>query len=155
MKRILLTSLVVCLLAGTATAGSAVFGARAGLTLSPDQIHVGGHVDLGQVTPSIRIVPNVELGFGDNLTFIAINGDVLYDFANTPWSVGGELGINTTNFDTPDIPGVDIDSSATDVGLSALGNYRLVLSSGKTLILEAKLGLTNSPDVKFTLGYNF
>lgn len=150
MKKMILLTLILCLAASTASA--AVFGVRGGLTLSPDQFHVGGHVDLGPVFSPLRLVPNVEIGFGDDLTIIAINGDVIYDFAETPWSIGGELGLNITNFDS-DIPGVD--SSSTDFGLSVLGNYRVALSSGKTLLLEAKLGLIDSADVKLTVGWNF
>lgn len=150
MKRLILLTLILCLMVSTASA--AVFGVRGGFTLSPDQFHVGGHVDLGPVFSPLRLVPNVEIGFGDNLTIIAINGDVIYDFPETPWSLGGELGLNITNFDS-DIPGVD--SSSTDFGLSVLGNYRVVLSSGKTLLLELKLGLVDSADAKFTVGWNF
>ena len=50
---------------------------------------------------------------------------------------------------------VDIDDSDTNIGLSAVGDYRLTLNSGKTLLLEAKLGISDSPDFKFTVGWNF
>ncbi len=156
MKRAVLLSLVVCLLAGTASATE--YGARAGVSLSPDQFHIGGHADLGLVTDSLRLVPNVEIGFGDNLTLIAVNGDLIYDFPNTPWSVGGELGLNFSKYDfgnLSNVPGFEVDDTSTDFGLSALGNYRLVLDSGKTLLLEGKLGLVDSPDFKITVGWNF
>ena len=65
--------------------------------------------------------------------------------------VGGELGINIANYDI-NIPGVD--DTNTDIGLSAVGDYRLTLNSGKTLLLEAKLGISDSPDFKFTVGWN-
>jgi len=150
MKRIVLLTLILCLTASTVSA--AVFGVRGGFTLSPDQIHLGGHVDLGPVSSPLRLVPNVEIGFGDSLTTIALNGDVIYDFDETPWSVGGELGLNINNYDS-DIPGVD--SSSTDFGLSVLGNYRLPLNSSKILLLELKLGLIDSSNAKFTVGWNF
>ena len=145
MKRLVLLSIAICLIAGTASAAD--FGLRGGLTLSPDQFHIGAHTDVGPVIESLRLVPNVEVGFGDNFTLIALNGDLIYDFSDTPWSIGGELGLNFMNHDNA--------GSNTDFGLSVLGDYRLGLSSGKTLLLEAKLGLLDSPDFKFTVGWNF
>lgn len=165
MKKLMILVLAIGMLATSAyaegeteTTGSTI-GARAGYSISPDQFFFGAHMDLGQLAGPMRIVPNVEIGFGDNLTLICINGDLVYDFADTPWSVGGELGIIYSSWDDgglSDIPGFEsYDSSSTDIGLSVLGDYRLVMSNGKTLLLEGKLGLTNSPDFKFTVGYNF
>ena len=120
-------------------------------TIDPDQFHFGGHYDAGAVGTNLRLVPNIEIGLGNDLTLICLNGDLLYDFPDTPWSVGGELGINIANYDI-NIPGVD--DTNTDIGLSAVGDYRLTLNSGKTLLLEAKLGISDSPDFKFTVGWN-
>lgn len=145
MKRIVLLTLVLVMAAGSASAGQ--FGLRGGLTLDPDQFHIGGHMDMGQIVGPMRLVPNIEIGFGNDITFVAFNGDLVYDFADTPWSIGGELGLNVVDHK-------DFDSQ-TDFGLSVLGNYRVGLSSGKTLLLEAKLGLVDSPDAKFTVGWNF
>ncbi len=144
MKRLTLLSLAVVLIAGNASA--AEYGMRAGLSLSPDQFVIGGHVDLGQTIGVMRLVPNIELGLGNDVTLVAFNGDLIFDFPESPWSLGGELGLNFADYD---------HGSSTDLGLSVLGNYRLGLSSGKTLILEAKLGLLDSPDAKFTVGWNF
>jgi hypothetical protein len=151
MKRLILVVLSASLLlGGTALAGP--FGVRAGITIDPDQFHFGGHYDAGFVGTNLRVVPNIEVGFGDNFTLVCLNGDLLYDFPSSPWAVGGELGINFWNRD-PGIPGAD--NNNTDVGLSAVGNYRLALSSGQTLLLEGKLGIADSPDFKFTVGLNF
>jgi hypothetical protein len=145
MKRLVLLSIAICLVAGTASA--AEFGLRGGLTIDPDQFHIGGHIDLGPVLDPLRIVPNIEIGFGSDHTVIAFNGDLIYDFPDTPWSIGGELGMNYVDHDNA--------GSNTDFGLSVLGDYRVGLSSGKTLLLEAKLGLIDSPDFKFTVGWGF
>jgi len=146
MKRLILLTLVLSLVAGGASAGQ--YGIRGGLSVDPDQFHFGGHVDLGPVIETVRIVPNIEIGLGSHETWFTFNGDFIYDFPQTPWSVGGELGINVVNRDGP-------GSNDTDIGLSALGDYRVALSSGKTLLLEAKLGLSDSPNFKFTVGWNF
>lgn len=147
MKKIVLLTMAFCLILSSAALASPQLGLRAGVTVNPDQFHFGAHLDLGQVLPPLRLVPNAEFGFGNNMTFIALNGDLLYDFQDTPWSVGGELGLNFVD--------EDFGPSHSDLGLSALGNYRLRLDSGKTLLLEAKLGLVDSPDFKFTIGWSF
>lgn len=145
MKRILLITLSLILIAGTASAAD--LGLRAGITANPDQFHIGAHADLGTVLPPMRLVPNVEIGFGDNLTVVSFNGDLIYDFASSPFGVGGELALQYWDYDG--------GGSDTELGLSALGNYRLGLDSGKTLLLEVKVGLMDAPDFKFTVGYAF
>lgn len=142
----------------TSDSSTGAIGLRAGLSLSPDQFHFGAHTNLGQIVGPMRLVPNIEIGFGDDMTMICLNGDLVYDFPDTPFSVGGELGINYVKYDFGDfesIPGFEVDDTSTDLGLSVLANYNLVMGSGKTLLLEAKLGLSNSADFKFTAGYNF
>ncbi len=164
MKKLVILVMALSLMAGMAFAEgesgseSLGIGARAGYSISPDQFFLGAHMDLGQLVGPMRLVPNIEIGFGSSLTTMCFNGDLLYDFEGTPWAAGGELGIIHTSWDDgglSDIPGVEYDSSNTEIGLSVLGNYNLELSNGKILLLEAKLGLANSPDFKLTVGYNF
>lgn len=166
MKKSLVLVLALCLVACAAMAQDEAaaskkmeIGLRAGYSMSPDQFHFGAHTDLGQVIEPLRLVPNIEIGFGDNITMICLNGDLLYDFPDTPFSVGGEIGINYIKYDFGEfssIPGLDIDDTDTGLGVSILGNYNYLMSNGKTLLLEAKLGLTDkTPDFKITAGYNF
>ncbi len=144
MKRVLLVTVVLAMLATPVFAGG--FGIRGGLSVDPDQVYVGGHYNIHAAT-SLRVVPNIEVGFGNDLTLWCLNGDVLYDIGQSPWSVGGELGLN--------IAKVSGFSSNSNLGLSAVGNYRLGLNSGNSLVLEVKIGLSDSPDWKFGVGYNF
>lgn len=141
MKRIILLTFVLCLVASAASAVG--FGLRGGYTLSPDQFHIGGHYDVGIIFEPMRLVPNVEVGFGDNLTFWNFNADLIWDIPESEFSIGGELGINIWSYDG--------FGSSSDLGLSILGDYRF----NEKWFGEVKLGLTNSADVKFTVGYNF
>ena len=145
MKRIVIAVVALAMLATPVLASG--FGVRGGLSIDPDQFYFGGHYNVHDVAENLRIVPNVELGLGNDLTLVCINGDVLYDFGSSPWSVGGELGLNIWKYD-----GL---SSNSKLGLSAVGNYRIALSGGNSLILEAKINLTSSPNWKFGVGYNF
>ena len=140
MKRIILLTFALCLVASAASAAG--FGVRGGYTLDPDQFHVGAHYDVGQIFKPMRLVPNIEIGFDDNYTLWAFNADLIWDITDSAFSIGGELGLNITDND---------GGSNSDLGLSVLGDYRF---SEKWLV-EVKLGLVDSPDVKFTAGYTF
>jgi hypothetical protein len=137
------------------------WGLRAGATFDPDQFHVGAHVWAGELFDRGYFVPNVEIGFGDNVTLIALNPELIYRFAHrtdSRWGfyVGGGLGINIVNWDDhDDFPGSDHDGSDTDLGLNILGGMLRTLSSGNELFLELKLGLADSPDAKLTVGLTF
>jgi len=144
MKRLILLTIVFCLAASTASAGA--FGIRGGYTIDPDQFHVGGHFNVGQIFKPIRLVPNVEIGFGDNYTLWALNADFIWDISESAFSLGGEVGLNISSFDSDHGGG-----SNSDLGLSILGDYRF----NEKLFGEVKLGLADSPDVKLTVGYNF
>ncbi len=130
------------------------WGPRMGITLEPDQVHFGAHLDLGYFARHLRFQPNVELGLGDDITYLAINGDVAYRFASDwgQWSpyLGGGLGLNVVGDDG----GVHNDSETT-LGVSALGGIEKSLSGGDRFFVETKLGLVDSPDVKVGVGWTF
>lgn len=132
------------------------WGPRVGLTSGPDQVHVGLHMDYGVFGPRVRFQPNVEAGFGDNLTLVAFNFEAAYRFRDrwdawTPY-LGGGLGLNWVNYDSG-YPGAN--DSNTDLGMSVLGGIERGLKNGNRFFLEAKLGLADSPDAKFTAGWTF
>jgi len=141
MKRIILLTFVLCLVASAASAAG--FGLRGGYAFdNQDQFHIGGHYDVGIIFEPMRLVPNVEIGFGDNHTFWALNGDLIWDIPESAFSIGGELALNIVSYD---------GGSNSDLGLSILGDYRF----NEKWFGEVKLGLVDSPDVKLTVGYNF
>ena len=128
------------------------WGPRVGLTMDPDQVHVGAHMDYGVFGPRVRFQPNVEVGFGEDITLVAFNFEAAYRFRDrwdawTPY-LGGGLGLNWWNYDR-------YDDSDTDVGASLLGGIERGLKSGNRFFIEAKLGLADSPDAKFTAGWTF
>ncbi len=162
MKKMMVVVMVLALagmsVAAEGEATGNIFGARVGYSFSPDQFFFGGHMDMGQVFAPMRLVPNLEIGFGNDLTTVALNGDLIYDFPETAFGVGGELGFVYSNWDDHglnDIDGVDVDTSDTDVSLSVLGEYRHSLSNGKTMFGQLKFGLSGTADFKVLVGYNF
>jgi len=130
------------------------WGPRVGLTSGPDQVHVGLHMDYGVFAPRVRFQPNIEAGFGDNLTLVTFNFEAAYRFRDrwdawTPY-LGGGLGLDWYNFDNG-----PYDNSDTDLGMSVLGGIERGLKNGNRFFIEAKLGLSDAPDAKFTAGWTF
>ena len=137
------------------------WGPRVGLTVGPDQIHFGAHVDFGNFARHVRFQPNLELGLGDHVTLVAINLEAAYRFQSrwdvwTPY-LGGGLGLNFGDDDG----GHGWrgrwwhDNSNTDIGLNILGGVEKGLRSGDRFFAEAKLGFAGSPNLKLTFGWTF
>ncbi|MBW7997789.1 MAG: hypothetical protein FVQ81_14700 [Candidatus Glassbacteria bacterium] len=149
---------MICLLAAQ-PAGARDYvlgwGGRAGVTLDPEQIHVGFHLDLGDIAERVRLQPNIEIGFGDNATLVAINPEVFYLFKPrerwTPYA-GGGLGINIVNWDAK---AGKADKTETEVGLNLLGGIETKIGDTTKFFGEVKFGVGDSPDVKFTVGLTF
>ena len=97
MKRIILC-LVAVLVAGAGRADAA-WGLRGGATFDPDQVHLGAHVVGGELFSDGWFIPNIEIGFSDDLTLVALNPELVYKFAKrsrADWGfyIGGGLGLN-------------------------------------------------------------
>jgi hypothetical protein len=130
------------------------WGPRVGLSLNPDQLHFGAHLDFGNFARHVRFQPNVELGFGNNVTLLTVNAEAAYRFSSA-WDVwtpylGGGLGAN--------IKSVDIAGSSTshtDIGVNALGGIEKGLANGDRFFIEGKFSLNDVPDAKITVGWTF
>ena len=116
------------------------------------QMHFGAHAKLSDLFPNVQFTPNIEMGFGDDLTLVTLQGDLSYRFTELvsfPWELygGGCLALNylkPANFD-----------SDFQLGLSALAGISKALNNGDELLLETRFGILDSPDFKLTLGYTF
>jgi hypothetical protein len=160
MKKIGLLALSVLLVAATsASAVTKPLGARIGYTSDEiDQFHLGGHIRLFELARNVAVQPSLEIGFGDDATLIAVNGDVFYEFTEleTPeWSfyAGGGLVFSYVNFDVPE--GIDVDDDDTNLGLDIAGGARYQISPGARLFTEIRIGLEDAPDFKITAGVTF
>lgn len=132
-------------------------GPRIGASIEPDQIVIGGQLDLGELAPDLTFTPNLELGFGDDITTIQLNGDLHYHFlvSGSAWRpyVGGGLGVAFYSIDLP--PGFQGDDSQTEVGLNILGGAIVPTQGGSRFFTELKLGIADLPDLKILVGWNF
>ena len=168
MRHFMTATLVALTLALTAgavradsgSAGSDIgfrgWGPRLGLTFNPDQVHVGAHMDFGNFARHVRFQPNVEVGFGDNLTLVTLNADAAYRFSEN-WDVwtpylGGGVGMNFASYGDDGLG----DDTSSDLGASVLGGIEKGLSNGDRFFLETKIGVIDaSPDVMLTVGWTF
>jgi hypothetical protein len=140
-------------IAHAADLGFRNWGIRGGLSIDPDQGHVGVHVNLGEITENLRIQPNVEIGFGDHVFLFMLNGETFYLFNvpddETRLYAGGELSIVYWNVDAP---GRHVDD--VELGLSAVGGIEIPFSRDYDGFFELKLGLGDVPDFRATVGLN-
>jgi len=120
-------------------------GIQGGVSLDPDQVYFGGHVETSPLVDRLRFRPNVDIGIGDDLTLVAINFEFTYTFPmRSPWDlyVGGGPAINWYSFDNGDF---------TEGGF----NFLIGAKHSQGMFFEMKVGMADSPDLKFGVGYTF
>jgi hypothetical protein len=136
----------VVLLVGAGTARAQGPGARAGVSVDPDQFYVGGHYETDELIEHLHLRPNLEVGFGDDVTTYAINIEAVYKFPiknrrDTSFYAGGGPAINIYDRD---------NESDAKGGLNLLGGIEF----GKVFV-EVKGGVFDSPNLKVGIGYTF
>lgn len=122
-------------------------GVRGGVGADPDQFFIGGHYVTRPLWDRLRFQPNVEAGFGDDSTVVALNAEFGYWVRlNAEWNVyfGGGPAMNVISRNGRD--GTDVEPG---VNLLVGLRYR----SG--LLFEMKVGAIDSPDFKLAVGYTF
>ncbi|HEY2924015.1 MAG TPA: hypothetical protein VGJ98_03505 [Candidatus Eisenbacteria bacterium] len=127
-------------------------GLHGGFSSGPDQFIIGPHLNLSPVAENLYIVPSGEVGFGDDITTLAFNGDLQYRFETSsevrPYAGGG---VALVWFD-PDGP----FDSETNLGVHILGGIFFGRLNGQPMFVDVKAGLTDEvPDWKFQFGINF
>ena len=127
------------------------WGPRVGLSINPDQVVVGAHMDLGDIIAyRLRFQPSAEVGIGDDATVIQFDANFQYHF-DRDWDVwrpyaGGSIGLVSVSRDKGE------DSS--DLGLSASAGIEKNIGNNGFFI-EGKIGIEDTPDWKFFVGWIF
>jgi len=123
-------------------------GLRAGVSIAPNQVAFGGHLDLGEVVPGASLLAVAEAGLGDNRILGSVGGDLLFRLPAgwEGWSpyAGGELAFL---FGRLDLPGPD-NEGFSDLGLMGIVGIRRELRGGNRLATEIKFGIVDAPDIK-------
>lgn len=139
--------LLACVLLPGVAAAQGGAGLRAGVSADPDQFYFGGHFDTGYVVERLSFRPNVEVGVGNDLTTVAANFEFAYWFPipDQPWNIyaGGGPAMNIYRF----------HESHTDTkpGFNLVGG----IAHDRGLFAEVKLGLIDSPEIKFGIGFTW
>jgi hypothetical protein len=124
------------------------FGVRAGVSGGPNQFFVGGHFETGPIAPHLTFRPNAEVGFGDGITLLTLNLEFVYHWPlkHQPWTIYAGGGPSA-------VIGDFHKNGSTDFG----GGFNMLvgLQAHQGFFTELKLGLIDSPEVKFTVGYVF
>ena len=141
--------LAVCFSNTNAQGGDASgLGIRAGLGLNPDQFVVGAQFSIGKKAGIARIVPSVDLGFGDNVTTIVFNADFLF-----------RLRVEDTNFGlygggSPTLVFYDFEGGSNwDFGVTGVVGIELNIIKGHPNNLELRLGIGDVPDLRLLLTF--
>ena len=148
MKPRLVLAALACaglLLAAPPARAQQGFGVRTGVSVDPDQFYLGAHVGVGPLVSHLWFRPNLEIGFGDNVTLIAINAELAYFFpTKSAWRLylGGGPALNIYDHD---------NGSDTEGGL----NFLFGVQHSGGFFVEAKVGAFDSPEFKFGFGYTF
>lgn len=122
------------------------FGLRTGVSVDPDQFYVGAHIDAGPLVDRLWFRPNLEVGFGNDVTLLAVNAELAYWFRSQgAWRAyaGGGPALNVYDSDGGD--------SHTEAGL----NFMLGVAHRGGFFVEAKVGVFDSPDLKLGFGVTF
>lgn len=137
--------------AAASSSSHAAWGPRIGISSSPDQFVVGGQLVFPDFAPQLSAVPSVELGFLDNETTVAINGDFLYHFVikNSQWQpyAGAGAALVVTQPENGD--------SSTDAGMNLIFGADVPTRTGNRFFGEFRLGIGDISSLKLMVGWNF
>ena len=131
--------------AATPALAQARAGVQGGVSLDPDQVFFGGHIETSPLIERLRFRPNVDIGLGDDITLIAFNLDFTYAFTSgRPWNINAGAG--------PAINWFDFDG-----GSETEGGFNILVGAKHRdgMFFEMKIGTLDSPDLKFGVGYTF
>lgn len=122
-------------------------GLRAGFSASPDQFYFGGHYVTKPIWDRLRFQPNVEAGFGDDRTVVAMGMEFGYWMKVSPdWQAYVSGGPAMNVFSSNGKGGDEVGPGLTvGVGLRRRGG----------LFFDMKVGAFDSPDFKLAVGYTF
>jgi hypothetical protein len=150
-RMVLLLGMLISFAAAGAMAETR-FGVRAGAGVDPDQFHFGGHLVSEPLLANLTFRPNLEIGVGSDLTGVAANFEFAYGIPlpkrDLSLYIGAGPALNVYRFG-----GSDGRESDTDAG----GGFNVLvgLEQNKGLMAEIKVGMIDSPEFKFTVGYTF
>lgn len=128
------------------------FGFRAGLGQDPDQFVVGAFAVMGKLGPRARVVPSVDIGFGDNKTVTNLNLDLRWYLISLP-----ESGVKLYGSAGPTLALISANKGGnnTEFGVTLTAGARIPMRGGKRYNVEARFGFGDIPDFRVMIGVLF
>jgi hypothetical protein len=127
-------------------------GVRAGVSGSPGQFYAGVHYESGPFIDRLRFRPNLEVGVGDNQTLVALNFEFAYF---VPLDSGRRRGPNEWSLYIGAGPALVIDRFTNNTNTGGGFNILIGAQHRGGFFTELKVGMIDSPGVKFGVGYTF
>lgn len=132
------------------------WGPRVGVGFDPDQIIGGVHWDVGRFTPHLRLVPNMELGLGDDHTILSVTVPLHYVFRDVDVNffpyVGGGLTLGLVNHDPP---GDHDDDDDIEGALRGIGGMEWRWTEKTDFFTEANVVFGDVHDLQLMAGWTF
>lgn len=126
-------------------AAAQTLGVRAGVSVDPEQFYFGGHAQTPPLVDRLHFRPSIEIGLGSETTIAAFNVEFAYLFESPEaWSVYAGAG-----------PALNIVDRADDTDTEPGFNVLVGLTHEDGLFAEFKVGVLDSPRLKFGVGYAF
>jgi len=120
-------------------------GVRGGVSVDPEQAYFGGHVETAPLIDRLRFRPNVEVGVGNDEVLTGVNLEFTYAFpSRRPWHPYAGAG-----------PAVNFFRSHGASDTAAGFNFLFGVERRDGLFFEGKLGVGDSPSLKFGVGFTF
>lgn len=134
-----------------APAQAQTFGVRAGASADPDQFYFGVHADTPPIADRISFRPNLEVGIGNDVTLVAANLEFVFRQAlqSSQWDllVGAGPAANFYSFSG--------GRGRNDSDLGGGLNLLVGIEHRDGFFGEVKVGIIDSPSVKFGVGFSF
>ena len=132
------------------------WGLRAGVTSDPDQIVGGVQFNFGEFTRNLRFQPDIQAGFGDDVTTLYATFPVHYRFDAgqefTPYA-GGGIAFGFVDVDLPATSSAD--DTSFEVGGRATGGLEWGRSRVGSFAVELSLGFGDIHDANVVFLWNF
>jgi hypothetical protein len=154
VKSLSLAFLIILVCGAASSARAQEVGVRAGVSGSPGQFYAGLHYQSEPFAEQLRFRPNIEIGVGDNQTVVALNFEFAYYVpletsrgrrnVRSPWSLYIGAG-----------PALVIDRFTNNTNTGGGFNILIGAQHIHGFFSELKVGMIDSPSVKFGVGYTF
>lgn len=162
-RKLILMLITLALTSAPALAGGRLqgWGPRVGLASDPDQAIGGIHWNLGRVHSQLRLVPNVQVGFGDEHAIVEGTAPVHWMFNEvdadfTPYA-GGGLAIAWIDRDgsSGNNGNNNADDTEVELALKATGGLEWRLRDQTDFFVEVNLVFGDIHDFQAVAGWTF